>query len=42
MKTPLEPGVHDRKWYARGIGQVAEATIKGGNENLKLVSFVKG
>jgi hypothetical protein len=37
--TPLEPGVRDAKWYVRGIGQVAEATLKGGDERLVLVSF---
>jgi hypothetical protein len=37
--TPLEPGVSDRKWYVRGIGQVAEATVKGGNDRLKLTAF---
>jgi hypothetical protein len=37
--TPLEPGVSDRKWYARGVGQVAEATVKGGDDRLKLVAF---
>jgi hypothetical protein len=37
--TPLEPGVRDAKWYVRGIGQVAEKTLKGGSESLELVSF---
>lgn len=37
--TPLEPGVSDRKWYARGVGQVGEATIRGGTDRLELVSF---
>src|SRR4051794_11835821 len=37
--TPLEPGVSDRKWYVRGIGQVAEATVRGGDDRLELVSF---
>ena len=39
--TPLEPHVRDAKWYVRGIGQVAEITLKGGNERAKLVSFRK-
>jgi len=39
--TPLEPGVRDRKWYARGIGTVKEATIRGGDERLELVSFTR-
>jgi hypothetical protein len=37
--TPLEPGVRDAKWYVRGLGQVAEATIRGGSERFELVSF---
>jgi hypothetical protein len=37
--TPLEPGVRDRKWFVRGIGQVAEATVRGGSDRAKLVSF---
>jgi hypothetical protein len=37
--TPLEPGVVDAKWYARGIGQIREASVKGGREHADLVSF---
>jgi hypothetical protein len=37
--TPLEPGARDRKWYARGIGLVAEATVKGGSDRLELYAF---
>jgi hypothetical protein len=37
--TPLEPGVRDAKWYVRGIGEVKEATVKGGVERAELVSF---
>ena len=36
--TPLEKGVVDHKVYVRGYGTVAEKTIKGGNEQLELVS----
>jgi hypothetical protein len=36
--TPLEPGVLDAKWYARGIGQLAERTLHGGDEHLALVA----
>lgn len=36
--TPLEPGVVDHKFYVRDIGTVLEATVKGGNESLRLVS----
>jgi hypothetical protein len=37
--TALEPGVRDAKWYVKGIGQVREATLKGGDERAELVSF---
>ena len=37
--TPLEPGVLDHKYYARGIGTVLEQTVKGGNERNELVAF---
>jgi len=37
--TPLEPGVRDAKWYVKGIGEVKEATLKGGDERADLVSF---
>jgi hypothetical protein len=36
--TPLEPGVIDHKYYARGIGEVSEETAKGPRETSKLVS----
>jgi hypothetical protein len=34
----LEPGVVDNKFYVRGIGLVAEKTVQGGTDVLKLVS----
>jgi hypothetical protein len=37
--TPLEKGVVDRKLYIQGIGQVAEDTVRGGDDRLRLVSF---
>jgi hypothetical protein len=37
--TPLEPGVIDHKLYVRGIGDVVEQTVEGGNERFELVSF---
>jgi hypothetical protein len=37
--TPLEPDVVDHKFYARGVGDIAEATVKGGTEKLKLRSI---
>ena len=36
--TPLEPGVVDAKYYARGVGEVYEGTVKGGNERFQLVA----
>jgi hypothetical protein len=39
--TPLEPGVRDRKVYRRGVGQVREETVKGGNERFALVSVTR-
>jgi hypothetical protein len=36
--TPLEPDVLDHKFYARGVGEVREMTVKGGNDDLSLVS----
>jgi len=40
--TPVEPGVLDHKYYARGIGTVLEQTVKGGDERNELVSFKRG
>jgi hypothetical protein len=40
--SPLEPGVIDSKFYARGIGQVKEASVKGPRETSVLVSVKKG
>ena len=37
--TPLEPGVIDHKLYVRGIGNVVERSVKGGNEHLELLSL---
>jgi hypothetical protein len=37
--TPLEPGVLDHKFYARGIGTVLEQTVAGGDVRNELVSF---
>ncbi|MEW6582007.1 MAG: hypothetical protein AB1416_04525 [Actinomycetota bacterium] len=36
--TPLEPGVRDRKYYARGVGLVREESIRGGAEYLSLAA----
>jgi hypothetical protein len=35
--TPLERGVIDAKYYVRGIGEVAERTIRGGSDRAQLV-----
>jgi hypothetical protein len=39
--TDLEPGVLDTKLYVRGIGEVVERTLRGGTENLELVSVLR-
>jgi hypothetical protein len=38
--SPLEPTVRDHKYYVRGIGEVAENTVKGGRERAKLVKII--
>jgi hypothetical protein len=35
--SPLEPGVAEHKYYAAGIGDVKEVTVKGPSETLGLV-----
>ncbi|MEN3271554.1 MAG: hypothetical protein V7636_315 [Actinomycetota bacterium] len=40
--TALEPDVVDHKYYVKGIGEVAEITVKGPTETSKLVSWTKG
>src|SRR5262249_40408904 len=39
--TALEPGVLDTKYYVRGIGQVAELSLKGPREQLRLVEIIR-
>jgi hypothetical protein len=39
-RTSLEPGVVDNKYYVRGVGQVSEGAVKGGQEGLALVEIV--
>ncbi|MGN6633966.1 MAG: hypothetical protein ACTHJ6_00715 [Oryzihumus sp.] len=40
--TALEPGVVDNKYYVRGIGQVEEAAVRGGgDELLRLVDVLR-
>ena len=38
--TRLEPDVLDNKYYVRGIGEVAELSIKGPRESLSLVEII--
>jgi hypothetical protein len=38
--TALEPGVVDRKYYVRGIGEVVEAAVKGPQEKLVLIDVI--
>ncbi len=38
--TALEPGVLDNKYYVAGIGEVAELSIKGPREALRLVEVI--
>jgi hypothetical protein len=37
--SPLEKGIVDHKYYVRDLGDVSEATVKGGQEVLHLVSM---
>jgi hypothetical protein len=39
-RTSLEPGVIDAKYYVRGVGEVVEGTVKGGQEGLRLVEII--
>jgi hypothetical protein len=36
--TPLEPSVLSEKAYAKGIGEIREADVEGGDEKLELVT----
>jgi hypothetical protein len=38
--SPLEPGVLEHKYYARGVGCVLQETVKGGNERMELVKVI--
>ena len=40
--TPLEPRLVEHKYYARGVGVVREETVRGGREQVKLVSMRSG
>jgi hypothetical protein len=39
--TALEPGAVDAKYYAHGLGQVAESAVRGGDEVLRLVDVLR-
>ncbi len=39
--TPLEPGLVERKYYARGLGVVFEETVSGGDERVELVEVTE-
>lgn len=39
--TPLEPGLVEHKFYARGVGLVAERDVTGGSDEVELVSFTQ-
>ncbi|TCJ22741.1 hypothetical protein [Nocardioides jejuensis] len=40
--TPLEPDLVENKWYAEGVGVVAEKTVAGGDEVVQLIRFTRG
>lgn len=40
--TPLEPGLVERKYYARGVGLILEETVSGGTDQVELVSYTEG
>ena len=40
--TPLEPGVVEQKFYARGIGFIKSVMVKGGTEEFHLVAIRYG
>ena len=39
-KTALEPDVLDNKYYVKGIGEVAEVSVRGPAESLRLVEII--
>ena len=39
-RTDLEPAVLDNKFYVRGIGEVAELSVRGPAERLRLVAII--
>jgi hypothetical protein len=41
-QTALEPDVLDHKYYVKGVGEVAEISVKGPTERALLVSYSTG
>jgi hypothetical protein len=39
--TPLEPGIVEQKYYARGVGNLRTVMVKGGSEEEWLVSITR-
>ena len=39
-RSPLEPQT-EQKFYARGVGEIAEQVVKGHHEEFKLVSVTR-
>jgi hypothetical protein len=40
-KSPLEPGVRDRKWSVAGLGYIRERAVAGDKEQIRLVSVMR-
>ncbi|RJQ46975.1 MAG: hypothetical protein C4534_01940 [Gaiellales bacterium] len=40
--TPLEPGIAEHKFYARGVGVILEEKVKGGEGRIELIEFREG
>jgi hypothetical protein len=40
-RSPLDRGQVERKWYAAGVGEIAERVVKGPNEHFELVSATR-
>jgi hypothetical protein len=38
----LDPGVAERKWYVKGVGDIQEHTISGNKEEIKLIRITHG
>jgi len=41
LATRLEPGVHEYKFYAPGVGVVLELTPKGGRGRVELTGITR-